>query len=75
MPRKAKPQTFGRRLKTLREAAGVTQAALAAAAGVSLDTIQNIESDRNPDPRWSNVIRLAKGLGVPIDRFAGPSTR
>jgi transcriptional regulator with XRE-family HTH domain len=60
---------FGRRLKALREQAGVTQEALARTAGLSTSAIAKLEQ-RDLDPSWSTVQALAKALGVSCDDFA-----
>jgi transcriptional regulator with XRE-family HTH domain len=61
--------TFGGRLRELREAAGMTQVALAAAAGMSLGSVRNYEQGIR-EPYWQGVFRLAAALGVPCDAFA-----
>ena len=54
---------FGQRLHGLREAAGLTQEALADAAGLHWSYIGQIErGERNLTLK--NVLRLARGLGV-----------
>jgi transcriptional regulator with XRE-family HTH domain len=60
---------FHERLKPLREAAGLTQEALARAAGLSLSAVTKIERG-GIDPSWSTVLRLAKALGVSTEAFA-----
>jgi transcriptional regulator with XRE-family HTH domain len=54
---------FGRRLRKLREAAGLTQEALAHAAGLHWTYVGQIErGERNLT--YKNVLKLARGLGV-----------
>lgn len=54
---------FGRRLCELREAAGLTQESLAAAAGLHWTYVGQIErGERNLTYR--NLLKLARGLGV-----------
>lgn len=60
--------TFGKRLKELREAAGMTQEGLARAAELSTSAVARIEQ-RGKDPAWSTVRRLARALGVPLSAF------
>jgi transcriptional regulator with XRE-family HTH domain len=60
--------TFGERLKELREAAGLSQEALARAAGLSTSTVAKTEQ-RDIDPSWSTVQALAKALGVSSEDF------
>lgn len=57
-------QTFGQRLKQLRQLNVMTQADLAKAAGVGLITIVRLENDEASNPRPSTVRHLAKALGV-----------
>jgi transcriptional regulator with XRE-family HTH domain len=58
---------LGRRVALLREAVNLTQAQLAARAGLSLDAVKAIERGRRPDPRVSTLLRLAAGLCVTVD--------
>lgn len=54
---------FGKRLCELREAAGLTQEALAHAAGLHWTYVGQIErGERNLT--YKNVLKLARGLGV-----------
>lgn len=46
-----------------RKAAGMTQAELAAAGGLSRMTVQRIESEEI-DPRWSTLQEMARALGL-----------
>ncbi len=59
------------RVKELRTAAGLTQQALATAAGLSVSAVVQIESGKIPDPRVSTLRALAKALGVGLDELAG----
>jgi putative transcriptional regulator len=59
---------MGSRLKRLRTEAGLTQAALAERAGVPLQTLRNWEHGRR-EPLLSTAARLARGLGVSLDRL------
>lgn len=56
---------LGNRLKTLREDAGLTQAALAEKAGVSRKTINTIEN-RVFTPSTALALTLAEVLGVSV---------
>jgi transcriptional regulator with XRE-family HTH domain len=60
---------FAERLRELREAAGLTQAALAHAAGISLGAVRNYEQGIR-EPYWHVAFRLAAALGVGCDAFA-----
>jgi transcriptional regulator with XRE-family HTH domain len=63
---------FAARLKELRAAAGLSQAALARASGVPLASIRSFEiSPRLPG--FGNLLKLAAGLGVGLDAFALPA--
>jgi transcriptional regulator with XRE-family HTH domain len=52
------------RLRTLREAAGLSQQEVAERADLSLSLITKMEQARKADPRASTVIALAAALGV-----------
>lgn len=56
------------RIKRLRAASGMTQAALAKKAGVSREYVARLETGRH-DPSLSTLARLAKALGVPVARL------
>ncbi len=61
--------TFGEKLRELRVAAGMTQEALARAAGLSLGNVRNYEQGLR-EPRWQNLFQLAAALGVSTNVFA-----
>lgn len=65
--------TFGQRLKQLREAAGLTQEALARAANLALSTVAKMET-KAIDPEWSTVQRLSRALGVSCSEFEMPES-
>lgn len=73
--------TFGSNLKHLRERAGLTQQALATAAGIAIMTVSNLERDAGGVPKWATVEALGKALGVaPVELLDGvempsPTTR
>lgn len=56
-------------LQKFREEKGLTQAALAKKAGVSLRTIQSWEQERR-SPISPDFFRVVKALGVSADDFA-----
>lgn len=61
---------FGRNLRRIRKARGLTQEGLAALSGISRNSISNIErnignANTPADPKLSNVYRLARALDVP----------
>ncbi|MDO5669856.1 MAG: helix-turn-helix transcriptional regulator [Corynebacterium sp.] len=62
--------TFGRNLRRLRKARGLTQEGLASLSGISRNSISNIErnignANKPADPKLSNIYRLARALDVP----------
>jgi transcriptional regulator with XRE-family HTH domain len=59
---------FGDRLKELREAAGLSQEALARAASVSTSSVSKLEQ-KKVDPTWGMVQSLCKALGVRCEAF------
>jgi transcriptional regulator with XRE-family HTH domain len=62
---------YGGRLRELREGAGLTREQLAERAGVSARGVTQWERDER-EPGWSNVISLAKALGVTCEAFTQP---
>jgi transcriptional regulator with XRE-family HTH domain len=52
------------RLRTLREAAGLSQQEVADRADLSLSLITKMEQARKADPRASTILALAAALGV-----------
>jgi transcriptional regulator with XRE-family HTH domain len=60
---------FNDRLRSLREAAGMTQEGLARAAQLSVSSVAKLERG-GMDPSWSTVLRLAAALGVTVQAFA-----
>lgn len=59
------PKRFAMRLKALREARGLTQAALAEKAGISRAYLARLETGRH-DPHLSRLRQLAKVLKVKV---------
>jgi transcriptional regulator with XRE-family HTH domain len=69
---------IGQRVRQLREAAGMSQQALAVAAGLSMSVVAQLEQGQREDPRISTVAALARALGVTVDAIlsgAGPAGR
>jgi transcriptional regulator with XRE-family HTH domain len=62
---------FGRRLKELREQAGLTQPQLAERANLSKAGIADLEQGRR-EPAWSTVQALCAALGVSCEAFNQP---
>ena len=58
---------FGKMLKTLREEAKLSQAALAERSGLSVRSIQNWEQGHRPVPPW--CWRSARAIGVPAEKL------
>lgn len=63
---------FAKRLRELRTERGMSQEALAAAAGASKATIQNWEAQRR-SPSLRDACKVADALGVSLDDLAGRS--
>lgn len=59
---------FARRLRQLRDAAGLTQAQLAEKAGLHRQGIAKLENGER-EPAWGTVQALAKALGVRCSSF------
>lgn len=57
------PRALGSAVRTIREERGLSQVQLAEATGFMQSWISNVERGRR-NPSWSNVVRLAEGLGV-----------
>jgi len=64
-------QFLGKRIRTIREAAGMTQSELATAAGIGRVTEVRIESGEQ-SPRYETLVAIARALGRPVaDLIAG----
>jgi transcriptional regulator with XRE-family HTH domain len=61
---------LGRAIKAVREERGMTQMQLAAATGFTQSWISHVEHGRR-NVSWSNIGRLAEGLGVRVSELAG----
>jgi transcriptional regulator with XRE-family HTH domain len=62
--------SFGQNVQTLRLRAGLSQSGLADKTGIPVKTIQSWEISRRT-PRWINLlVRLARGLEVPMEQLA-----
>jgi transcriptional regulator with XRE-family HTH domain len=60
---------FGAKLRAVRESKGLSQRALADAAGCNANTIAKLERGEQ-EPAWPLVLALAKALGVDCTAFA-----
>ena len=66
---------LARNLASLRHVRGVTQQALAKAAGVPRSTVSNLESGGG-NPSLTVLIKIARALGAPIDELlSAPRTK
>ena len=63
---------FADRLRQLREAAGLSQYALAKRSGLTKQAVSRLEMGTR-DPAWETVQRLAMALGTDCRAFADPS--
>jgi putative transcriptional regulator len=68
-------EAIGRRIKRLRTQAGLKQAALANAAGVSGSAISQIESGSTAAPKPVHLLQIARVLGVPLEWLIEPQTK
>lgn len=66
---------IGKNVRTLREKASISQYKLAAASGVSRDTIAKIESGRTRSITLDTMEKLATGLGADVDDLLHFETR
>jgi DNA-binding XRE family transcriptional regulator len=57
--------SLGRRIRELREAAGMTQEEVANAAGIGRVTLVRIERGEQ-SPRYQTLVSLARALGLPL---------
>ena len=63
--------TYLKNLKKSRKKKGWSQEKLAREAGISYQTLIKIEQGRIKNPRLDTLIKLAKALGVSIDKLVG----
>jgi transcriptional regulator with XRE-family HTH domain len=66
--------SFAERLKTLRAAAGITQAVLAERAGMNSMAVSRLELGKR-QPTWESVKALARALGVTVLAFDPPPAK
>jgi transcriptional regulator with XRE-family HTH domain len=57
---------LGERIRRLRDAAGMSQQALASAAGLSMSAVTLLELGKRTDPRLSTLQAIAGVLGIPV---------
>ena len=63
-------ETFGQRLKRLREARGLRKTVLARRVGLTEAAIRQLESGRTSEARLTAGLRIAEVLGVDPDYLA-----
>jgi transcriptional regulator with XRE-family HTH domain len=68
------PRRMGRRLKKLRTAKGMSQDALAKRAKITREYVNKLEAGRY-DPTMTVLVRLARGLDVPVTELLNESGR
>jgi transcriptional regulator with XRE-family HTH domain len=66
-------ERFGALLRQAR--GGRSMVDVAAAAGVSAETLRKIETGRAPTPAFFTVVALAAALGVSLDELAAASAQ
>jgi transcriptional regulator with XRE-family HTH domain len=62
---------FAEQVKKRRQAAELSQQALAAAAGLSISVVAQIEQGVRPNPKLNTVYALALALGTGVDDLIG----
>jgi DNA-binding transcriptional regulator YiaG len=67
--RRSEAMSFGGHMRALREEAGLSRPELARRANVPVSTLRNWEGDRG-FPNMPALLRLAKALGVRVERLA-----
>lgn len=63
--------TLADRIRTLREAAGLSQRALAAEAGISQPAVGMIETGARLTPSADTLARIARALGTTSEKLLG----
>lgn len=64
-----KLSTIAKNIRLLRKEKGFSQDRLSKEAGVAYNTIIKIESGENPNPTVDTLERIAKALGVSIEKL------
>jgi transcriptional regulator with XRE-family HTH domain len=75
MPHQHEPDTIGERLQRLRSERGLTQEALAALAGLSVDVVKKLEQGRRQAARLTTLATLADALDVPVSELTDKRPR
>jgi transcriptional regulator with XRE-family HTH domain len=71
----SEPSTIGRNLRRRREERGLSQEALAGAAGVSVDVIRKLEQGRRQSARITTLTSIANGLDVELSELTDKRER
>src|SRR6266498_4854504 len=69
------PDTIGERLHRLRGEHGLTQEALAALAGLSVDLVKKLEQGKRQSARLTTIAALANALDVPMSELTDKRPR
>lgn len=65
------PDTLGERIQNALDVRGMTQADLARKSGLSTGLVAQIVSGRTKDPKFTNVVKIARALDVSLEYLAG----
>lgn len=57
---------LGQRVRSLREERGLTQNALARAAGIATDMVSRLENGHYSSPGLRTLLRIAEGMGISV---------
>jgi transcriptional regulator with XRE-family HTH domain len=68
MPTTPNVAALGRAVQAIRAERGISQVQLASDTGFMQSWISNVEHGRR-NPSWSNIVRLAEGLGVCVSEL------
>jgi XRE family transcriptional regulator of biofilm formation len=66
---------IGKRLRQAREAAGMTQRTLAIEAGITINTVSELERDVQDNPSLKTLQAVAEVLRVPVSQLLGEEAR
>jgi len=64
-----KLSTIAKNIRLLRKEKGFSQDRLSKEAEVAYNTVVKIESGENPNPTIDTLERIAKSLGVPVEKL------
>ena len=63
--------TLAERIQYAMDKRNMSQADLSRATGISTSNIANIVTGKTKDPQFTNVVRIAMALDVPLNYLAG----